>query len=78
MKVSTVIPVYNEAARLSKTLQAIKAFLNQPAQYERKFLFVNDGSVDDTDLILRQFIKENPSIDYIHYSKNLPSPQNEA
>ncbi len=52
MKLSVVVPVYNEADNVSKLYQEISqaiSKLNQPAE----IIFINDGSTDDTLKVLR-------------------------
>jgi glycosyltransferase involved in cell wall biosynthesis len=47
LNLSLVIPAYNEAARLGKTLQTAFEYLNAQT-YESELLVVDDGSTDDT------------------------------
>jgi len=47
MRLSAIIPAYNEAARLPRTLAALNGYLLKQA-YEFEIIVVNDGSTDDT------------------------------
>ena len=49
--VSFIIPVYNKAAYLPKVLAAIAA---QTGDFPREFIFVDDGSTDDSLNLLRE------------------------
>lgn len=49
MKISCVVPVYNEAARLESVLNVLK---NHPSIDE--VIVVNDGSTDDTESVLNR------------------------
>ena len=44
---SVVIPAYNEAPRLGRTLDRVLAYLNEQ-QYESELIVVDDGSQDET------------------------------
>jgi glycosyltransferase involved in cell wall biosynthesis len=53
LNLSLVIPAYNEAARLGKTLQAAFEYLNaQPSESE--VIVVDDGSTDETTQIVEE------------------------
>ncbi|MCG8591475.1 MAG: glycosyltransferase [Proteobacteria bacterium] len=55
-EVGIVVPCYNEAARLP--LEQFRAF--RPDGLELQFVFVNDGSTDDTLRVLRALEKSDP------------------
>lgn len=48
MKLSVIIPSYNEEQRLPKTLQEVDAYLKQQSSYDYEIIVVNDGSKDNT------------------------------
>ena len=52
MKVSVIIPAYNEAGRIQKTLRTLKAHLEQ-GEYEYELIVVDDKSSDDTARLVR-------------------------
>ena len=66
MKTLIVIPCYNEANRLNK--DAFLSFVLNNEDIE--FLFVNDGSTDDTLSMLQTFSTENNKIHYLDLAKN--------
>jgi dolichyl-phosphate beta-glucosyltransferase len=64
--VGIVIPVFNEQSRLDTTYFAKLSKLASV-----KFVFVDDGSTDNTEAIIREFTKGNKNFTSIHLSKNL-------
>jgi glycosyltransferase involved in cell wall biosynthesis len=49
MKISVVVPVYNNAPTLSKLVEQInKVHLDKFSQYDLQLVFVDDGSLDDS------------------------------
>lgn len=68
MKISIVIPVYNEEAAVAGTIKNIKDVLkNLDNEYE--IILVNDGSTDNTQKILSSISEDKVSI--IHHRHNL-------
>ena len=65
-KVGLVIPCYNEQDRLS--YEVFNSFLEQHPQFI--FLFVNDGSLDQTKSILDKFSQQNSRIHFLSLAKN--------
>lgn len=56
MFLTVVIPAYNEAERLPKTLEKVKDYLVKQS-YEWEILVVNDGSTDETVQVIEELIK---------------------
>ena len=72
-KISCIVPCYNEAAALPYFLREIrraadKMSTTKPLSFE--FLFVNDGSKDQTLDILREAAKQDKRVRYISFSRN--------
>ena len=65
MKLSVIIPAYNEEKRLSKTLQQVQAYLRQQI-YDYEIIVINDGSKDKTINI----VKELSSLRLINNEEN--------
>ncbi len=65
MKISVVIPAYNEAKRIGQTLQAIAAYFTEE---EVEILVVNDGSTDDTESVIESY--KLPAVRVIAYGQN--------
>lgn len=66
MDLSIVIPAYNEALRLPKTLELIRAFLTKQP-YSSEIIVVDDGSSDNTAAMVKQI---DAGIRVIHHQKN--------
>lgn len=73
-KVSFVIPAYNEAESLPELVRQIKEQLQKCLSMglvcDYEILFVDDGSKDHTESLLKQFHEEDTKIRYIIFRKN--------
>src|SRR5678815_2463520 len=69
---SVVIPAYNEAARLGKTLRAVVDYLRQNFP-NGELIVVDDGSADDTAELARQVFQDSGDLrtSVISYKSNL-------
>ncbi len=69
MKLSVVIPAYNEARRLPRTLKEAWAWLcaHEP---EHEILVVDDGSQDNTRALAQAMQKDIPSLRVVGYADN--------
>jgi len=65
---SIVIPIYNEQESLLELYKQIQETLKDEFLYE--IIFVNDGSTDDSDIILKEMIKNDNSIRVINFFNN--------
>ena len=65
MKISVVIPAYNEALALGQTLQVLSKSLREIPD-EKEIIVINDGSTDDTAKLLESV----SGIRAIHHSRN--------
>lgn len=63
-KISVIIPVYNEAARVEPALKTVEKYYQLYPNWE--FIFVNDGSGDNTEKIIKNY----KFIKLISYAKN--------
>ncbi len=71
MKLSLVVPCYNEEANVERFFNEVNnVFNNKVENYE--FVFVNDGSKDETYTELKKLYNENPSSDIqvLTFSRN--------
>lgn len=57
-EVSIIIPFFNEEKRLKKTISVIKNFFKKKKSIKVEIIFVNDGSSDNTQVILESSFKE--------------------
>ena len=66
MDISILIPCYNEAAIIKDTYLKIKEEIQKfTANYE--IIFVNDGSSDDTEKILKDIAEKDKKIKLFSY-----------
>jgi len=68
--ITIVIPAYNEEKSLPSLLGRLTNLAETNRDYDFEFLFVNDGSKDDTLSILQQAARRDPLISYLSFSRN--------
>jgi dolichyl-phosphate beta-glucosyltransferase len=69
MKLSVVIPVFNEAARIVPTLEVVFAYMDRcHPGYE--VLVVDDGSIDSTVALVQQRFGQRPELHVVSYAGN--------
>ncbi len=70
-KLAVICPVYNEAENIKLLVsEFIKLNNNLKKKYSVKFIFVNDGSTDQTKKIILDESKKFNNIDIINFTKN--------
>ncbi len=69
-KISIVVPCYNEQEALPLFYEEICKIADKMKKVEFEFLFVDDGSHDETLSICRNFAKKDRRIRYISFSRN--------
>ena len=70
MKISLIIPCYNEEAALPFIYKELVLVSSQLKNYEFEYLFVNDGSSDRTLSILKELAASDPRVNYYSFSRN--------
>jgi len=70
MLLSIVVPCYNEEAVLRATHQRLTSVFAEMAGIDYELIFVNDGSRDDTQLILTQLQLVDPHMRVLLLSRN--------
>ena len=68
--ISILIPAYNEAEVLRHLYERLNKLAGETPKYEFEFLFVNDGSRDQTLEIIKRFATDDPRIAYVNLSRN--------
>lgn len=68
--ISILVPAYNESAVLDMLYQRLKALADNHKKYQFEFLFVNDGSKDDTLSIIKAYAKKDSRVSYVNLSRN--------
>lgn len=66
---SVIIPAYNEEKCIRRAYDAIHELLEQN-QIEGEFIFIDDGSKDDTYKIISELAEEKPDVSGLHFSRN--------
>lgn len=69
MKLSVIIPAYNEEKRLPKTLREIDKYLSLQS-YDSEIIIVNDGSKDRTAEVVREMMPEIKNLRLIDNKEN--------
>lgn len=66
MKISVIIPIYNECSTIKILVDRIKA-----VPLEKEIIIVDDGSLADTKRVLQKIKAENPEINLITHKRNM-------
>ncbi len=69
-KISLLIPAYNEHQVLTHLYQRLSKLANDNKSYEFEFLFVNDGSKDNTLDIIKGYAAKDERVSYVNLSRN--------
>lgn len=69
-KITILIPCYNEQASLPLLYDALCKLAAGSPSYAWEFLFINDGSRDDTLQIIKAFRQEDKRVCYVDLSRN--------
>ncbi len=69
IKLSVVVPVYNEEKRLQNGFDHYYQYLKKQ-KYDWELIFVNDGSRDNTLKLLEGLAKAKPQVKIVTYSNN--------
>ncbi len=70
MKVTILIPFYNEEAMIKKTHQALTKELRTMPQVDFELLYINDGSSDHTFQLMKEIAQTDERVKYISFSRN--------
>ena len=68
--ISILIPAYNEAEVLRHLYERLNKLAGETPNYNFEFLFVNDGSRDQTLEIVKRFAADDSRIAYVNLSRN--------
>ncbi len=69
-KVSILIPAYNEESTLVLLFDRLVALMNSQKNYEWEVLLVNDGSSDNSLLLMSQMYEKDNRFNYLDLSRN--------
>lgn len=72
MKISLIIPLYNESLIISKTHSSVKAFIHSLEPLKAEVIYVDDGSSDGTfDIIKRESLHDGKMFKLVRHRQNL-------
>lgn len=69
-KVSIIIPCYNEEEALPVYFKAVDPIINSLTGYDFEFVLVNDGSKDNTLLVMEKLYKERDDVTIVNETHN--------
>ncbi len=69
-KVDLVVPCYNESQVVNIFFSEAKRVCDELSGYEFSFIFVDDGSSDDTLDLLKELAERHSCVKYISFSRN--------
>jgi polyisoprenyl-phosphate glycosyltransferase len=65
-----IIPVFNEGSALERFHASLNTVLSAMPQHSFRFLYINDGSSDDTPAVLDRMALSDPRIFPVELSRN--------
>ena len=71
--ITVILPLYNEALRLKKTFKEINKFSKKKVIKYKEFIFVDDGSFDQSSKMIKEFIhskKKSKKLKYKYFKLN--------
>lgn len=68
MKLSIIIPCFNEAKTIRELFSRVKA-VEIPAVWEKEIIIVDDGSKEETKVVLNELLVENPEVLRVIFKK---------
>ena len=69
-KITIIIPVFNEEEALPTLYTRLNEISNMITNYELEFLFINDGSKDNSLEIIKELRSKDKRISYLDFSRN--------
>ena len=70
MKLSVVIPMYNESAIVADTVATLDAYLSATYAEDYELIFCDDGSKDNTYAIVESLLPDHPRVRLVGYPQN--------
>lgn len=69
MKLSIVIPIYNESSNLKKLYERLSS-VTDTLNVNTEFIFINDGSKDNSIDLIKSLAEIDERVKYINFSRN--------
>lgn len=66
---SVIVPCYNEEESIPLFYQEMEK-VNAQIEYDFEYIFVNDGSKDNTLNVMRQYAQQDRNVHYLSFSRN--------
>ena len=70
MKITILVPLYNEEKNIGMLVEALDAAIKPLSDYQWEYLFINDGSRDNTLALLEQLYANRSDVSYVDLSRN--------
>lgn len=70
MKISVVLPAYNESKRLLEAVETVKEYLEN-TDYDYELIIAEDGSTDGTEKVAADLSEKNSSVQHLHSEERL-------
>ena len=70
MKVTVVLPAYNEAKRLERAVEEVKRWMEREG-YDYEIIIAEDGSTDGTDRIASKLAREDSRVIHMHSDERI-------
>lgn len=68
--ISIVVPMYNEESTLEILYDELNKVVGTMPEYSFEYVFVNDGSKDKTQCILKELATKDETVKYLSFSRN--------
>lgn len=70
MRVSLIVPCYNEEDSILLLHQKLQEVTEKLQEYDFEFIYVNDGSTDNTLSVIRRLAADDVRVVYLSFSRN--------
>jgi dolichol-phosphate mannosyltransferase len=70
LQLSVIIPVFNEEANIVRIFERLESAIATLGIKDYEYLFINDGSKDNSAMRVRELSAGDPRIRYINFSRN--------
>ena len=70
MRISVVIPLFNEAANIPVLTERLRRIIDQKPEFEWDVIYVDDGSTDNSDVLLYGLVLKYPWLTVLNLSRN--------
>lgn len=69
-RITLLIPAYNEEEVINILYERLKKIMDKTSNYKFEILFINDGSKDNTLILMKNLRKVDQRVSYINLSRN--------